>query len=149
MKKILIIAIVICAGMFSAKNLSAQVGPGGGSNSIFGLGFDKTTTVWWPLENADYNAGFKAAFYDIDAFATTLAQPGTLWVQRTENGKTETVAVNSLSISGANYDYLMQMIQIYYDRSENPLMGNADYRRGLFEAASTWSSICLTVIVPT
>ncbi|MBE5321367.1 hypothetical protein IM793_19550 [Pedobacter sp. MR2016-19] len=149
MKKLFIIAFVICIGMLHTNSVSAQVGPGGGTgNSIFGLGFSKVTTVWWPLESADYNAGFKSAFNDIDAFTTYLADVGTVWVQETVNGKTQTVAKQSLQISGPAYDDLLRMIQVYYDRSENPLMGNQDYRRGLYEAASTWSSICLYVIVP-
>ncbi|WP_145854650.1 hypothetical protein [Pedobacter suwonensis] len=149
MKKLFIIAFVICIGILHTNNVSAQVGPGGGSgNSIFGLGFNKVSTVWWPLESVDYNAGFKAAFNDIDAFTVTLADVGTVWVQETVNGKTQTVAKKSFQISGPAYDDLLEMIQVYYDRSENPLMGSPDYRRGLFEAASTWSSISLTVVVP-
>ncbi|MFN0290344.1 hypothetical protein [Pedobacter helvus] len=148
MKKILFAFCVMVLSVGFSNTASAQLqGPGGGSNAIFGLGFNRSATVWWPFETADYNAGFKAAFNDIEAFVNMGAQTGVMWSMRTNaDGNIESVLVDVIYVDAYHASYIDEMINLYYDRADNPIFGSEDYRRGLWEGANIWSSISLLAI---
>lgn len=137
MKKVILLFCMLVSLTLYSSDTHAQV---------FGLGFNKNAPVWWPLENADFNAGFKHAYLDIEAFVNSAAIEGIAFGHDEEGNS---IILNGIFIDDDALPYVDQMINYYYNQALNPAYGNADYRRGIEEAASTWGSIKLAIIFST